>query len=253
MDTLFQDIRYAVRMLAKSPAFAIVAVLTLALGIGANTAIFTLINSILLKMLPIQDVSNLVIVGDPATVNSRSQGTPQLSYYSFPLYREFRDHNTVFSEMFASGNLRRIEMTLADGANQSAPEITRGRIVTGAYFSVLGVNTILGRTINPEDDKTPGASPVAVISYRYWTRRFSQDPSVLGKTVGLNGYPFTIIGVTPAGLDGEVVGDVQDFWVPMMMQAQIMKGREWLEQPEASWLQIMARLKPGITIEHAKA
>src|SRR5215510_5032758 len=100
MDTLFQDIRYAARMLAKSPAFATVAVLTLALGIGANTAIFTLINSILLKMLPIQDVSNLVILGDPATVHSNSHGTPQLTHFSYPLYREFRDHNSVFSEIF---------------------------------------------------------------------------------------------------------------------------------------------------------
>ena len=253
MDTLFQDIRYAVRMLAKSPAFTIVAVLTLALGIGANTAIFTLINSILLKTLPIQDVSNLVIVGDPSSVHSRSQGTPQLSYYSYPLYREFRDNNTAFSEMFAAGDLRRIEMTLSDGANQGTPEITRGRIVTGSYFSVLGVNAILGRTINSEDDRTPGSSPVAVMSYRFWTRRFGQDPGVLGKTVRLNGYPFTIIGVAPAGFDGEVVGDVQDFWVPMMMQAQVMKGREWLEQPGASWLQIMARLKPGVSIDQAKA
>ncbi|HEX7960733.1 MAG TPA: ABC transporter permease, partial [Terriglobales bacterium] len=253
MDTLFQDIRYAVRTLAKSPAFTIVAVLTLALGIGANTAIFTLINSILLKTLPLPDVSNLVIVGDPVTVHSRSQGTPVLRYYSYPLYREFRDNNTVFSEIFASGDLRRIEMTLAEGANHSAPEITRGRIVTGGYFSVLGVNAILGRTITPEDDKTPGSSPVAVISYRFWTRRFSQDPGVVGKTVRLNGYPFTIVGVTPAGFDGEVVGDVQDMWLPMMMQAQIMKGREWLEDPSSSWLQIMARLKPGVSIEQAKA
>src|SRR5215469_13447475 len=153
MDTLFQDIRYAIRMLAKSPAFTIVAVLTLALGIGANTAIFTLINSILLKTLPLPDVSNLVVVGDPGTVNSRSQGTPQLGYYSYPLYREFRDRNTVFSEIFASGNLRRVELTAAEGANQSAPEITRGRIITGSYFPVLGVNAILGRTISPEDDK----------------------------------------------------------------------------------------------------
>jgi predicted permease len=253
MDTLFQDIRYAARMLAKSPAFATVAVLTLALGIGANTAIFTLINSILLKMLPIQDVSNLVVVGDPGTVNSRSQGTPQLGYYSYPLYREFRDRTTVFSGIFASGNLRRVELTLAEGGNQSSPETVRGRIVTGSYFSLLGVNAILGRTINSEDDKTPGASPVAVISYRYWTRRFSQDPGVLGKTVRLNGYPFAIIGVTPAGFDGEVVGDIQDLWVPMMMQSQIMKGREWLEDSSSSWLQVMARLKPGFSIDQAKA
>src|SRR5690349_7404133 len=253
MDTLFQDVRYAIRVLAKSPAFTIVAVLTLALGIGANTAIFTLINSILLKTLPIADVSNLVIVGDPGSVNSRSQGTPVLSYYSYPLYREFRDHNTVFSEMFASGNLRRVELTAAEANNQSAPEIARGRIVTGSYFSILGVNAILGRTISAEDDKTPGASPVAVISYRFWTRRFSQNPGVIGRTVRLNGYPFTIVGVTPAGFDGEVVGDLQDLWVPMMMQAQIMKGRDWLENPSTSWLQIMARLKPGVSIEQAKA
>src|SRR5437762_179845 len=253
MDTLFQDIRYGARMLAKSPAFVTVAILTLALGIGANTAIFTLINSILLKMLPIHDVSNLVIVGDPATVNSRSRGTPQLGFYSYPLYREFRDRYNVFSEMFASGNLRRVELSLAESGNQTAPETVRGRIVTGSYFSVLGVNAILGRTINPEDDKTPGAGPVVVISHRYWTRRFSQDSDVLGKTVRLNGYPFTIIGVTPAGFDGEVVGDVQDFWIPMMMQPQMMKGREWLEDSSASWLQIMARLKPGVSIDQAKA
>jgi len=253
MDTLFQDIRYGARMLAKSPAFATVAVLTLALGIGANTAIFTLINSILLKMLPIQDVSNLVIVGNSGSVHSRSRGTPQLTHFSYPLYREFRDRNSVFSDVFASGDLRRLELSVAENVNQGTPERARGRIVTGNYFSVLGVNTILGRTINPEDDKTVGSSPVAVISYRFWSRRFAQDPGVLGKRVRLNGYPFTIIGVAPAGFDGEVVGDVQDLWVPMMMQAQLMRGREWLEDPSASWLQIMARLKPGVTVDQAKA
>ena len=253
METLFQDVRYAARMLAKSPAFATVAVLTLALGIGANTAIFTLMNSILLKMLPIQDVSNLVIVGDPATVHSNSHGTPQLTHFSYPLYREFRDHNSVFSEIFASGDARRVEMSESEAANQSAPEQIRGHIVTGNYFSMLGVNTILGRAISPEDDKAPGSSPVAVISYRLWSRRFAQDPGIVGKTVRLNAYPFTIIGVAPAGFDGEVVGDVQDVWVPMMMQAQLMKGREWLEDPGSSWLQIMARIKHGVTLDQAKA
>src|SRR2546421_689911 len=130
MDTLLQDIRYGFRMLAKNPAFTTVAVLTLALGIGANTAIFTLINSILLKMLPIQDVSNLVVVGDPTSVHSRSRGTPQVNYYSYPLYREFRDRNTVFSEMFAAGDLRRIELSASETGNQKAPENVRGRIVT---------------------------------------------------------------------------------------------------------------------------
>src|SRR5262249_166371 len=111
----------------------------------------------------------------------------------------------------------------------------------------------LGRTINPEDDKSPGSSPVAVLSYRFWSRRFAQDPGLVGKTVRLNGYPFTIIGVASAGFEGEVVGDGQDLWVPMMMQAQLMKGREWLNDPGSSWLQIMARLKPGVTLDQAKA
>lgn len=251
MESILQDLRYAIRMLGKSPAFTGVAVLTLALGIGANTAIFTLINAVILKMLPVRDVERLIVLGDPTLAHSRSHGTPQTDLFSYPLYREIRDHNDVFEGVFAAGEMHRVRTT--DAAGKSISDEVLGSLVTGNYFSVLGVNPLMGRMLTEHDDKMPGGHPVAVISYSMFLNRFNGDASVLGSTIRLNEYPFTIVGVAPPGFHGQVVGDVQEVWIPMMMQSQVMRGRDWLEDVESSWLTVMARLKPGVTVAQAKA
>ncbi|MCU1286252.1 MAG: hypothetical protein JWO13_2602 [Acidobacteriales bacterium] len=261
METLLQDLRYSLRTLRNSPGFTAVAVLTLALGIGANTAIFTLINAVMLKMLPAQNAQELVVLGDPTAAHSRSMGTPTTELFSYPLYRELRDRNAVFSGVMAAGEMHKLKVTRPSG--EGVTDDALGALVSGNYFSVLGVNTLIGRPLTDDDDKLPGAHPVAVISYSLWKQKFALSPDVLGQSVRLNGYPFTIIGVTPQGFYGQVVGDVQEVWIPIMMQAQVMPGRNWITESAAagnhqhpenvSWLNVMARLKPGVTVEAAKA
>jgi predicted permease len=251
METLLQDIRYGFRMLAKSPGFTAVAVLTLALGIGANTAIFSLINAVLLKMLPVKNPGELVVVGDPGQANRRSLGTPQVAIFSYPLYRELRDGNHVFSGLLVSGNEHRLKVE-TDRSGEVTNDAT-GTLVSGNYFSVLGVNALMGRTLTPDDDRVVGGHPVAMVSYRFWKEKLSGDPGIVGQTVRLNGEPFTVVGVGPAGFFGDTVGDTQDVWIPMMMQGQIIRGREWLETYNVSWLRMIGRLKPGENIARARA
>lgn len=252
METLLQDVRYGFRTLFKSPVFTLVAVLTLALGIGANTAIFTLINAVLLKMLPIQHPEQLVTIGDPARVDSRSLGTPQTNLFSYPLYRELRDGTSVFSGMYAAGTSHRVTV---QKENQPSPDTGArvGRLVTGNYFSVLGAEAAVGRLLTPEDDKVQHGHPVAVISYAYWKSGFSLSPSIVGHTLRLNGFPFTIIGVTRPGFFGDVVGEDMDIFMPLAMQSEVIRGRDWYQDRNASWLQIVARLKPGISVAQARA
>jgi predicted permease len=250
METLLQDIRYALRKFAKDPAFSTVAVLTLALGIGANTAIFSLINAVILSALPVQHPRELVVVGDPTFAHSRSIGTPRFEFFSYPLYRELRDHNSVFSGLMASGEVNRSKVE-----NQASGVVTEdatGTLVTGNYFSVLGVKAARGRALTPEDD-LQGASPVVVISFDFWRRKLSEDPNILGQTLKLNGQPYSVVGVAVPGFFGDTVGDKQDFWVPMAWQAQMVPGRPWLEDVHTSWLRSMGRLKPGINQGQAEA
>ena len=252
MEVLLQDLRYGLRMLLKSPGFTAVAILTLALGIGANTAVFSVLDAVMLKMLPISHPEQLVILGDPSRIHSVSNGTPPLNLFSYPLYRELRDGTQAFSGLFASGDPGRVDLQSdSSSSTGESSERTYGRVVTHNYFSLLGVNPLIGRTLTPSDDAAPGASPVAVISYSYWKRRFNLDPAVVGSTVRLNKYPFTIVGVTPAGFDGEIVERGTDIWIPMNMQGQVMRGRDYLEMPNTSWLQIMGRLKPGVSLAQA--
>ncbi|HET9183055.1 MAG TPA: ABC transporter permease [Candidatus Angelobacter sp.] len=251
MHTLFQDVRYGLRMLRKNPGFAIVAVLTLALGIGANTAIFSLINAVLLKSLPVHDPQQLVIVSDPSMANSHWIGTPTTQIYSYPLYRDLRDGNNVFSGMAASGQEHQVKVeTPASGVVTEDATIN---LVSGNYFSVLGVAPFRGRTLVPDDDRAKSSNPVAVVSYEFWIRKLAEDPGIVGQTMRLNKYPFTIIGIAAPGFFGDTVGDKQDFWVPVSMQPQLMPGRPWLDDFQASWLRVIARLKPGVSRGQAEA
>ncbi|MGB7434056.1 MAG: ABC transporter permease [Candidatus Acidiferrum sp.] len=248
IESFAQDVRFGLRMLRKSPGFTAVAVLTLALGIGANTAIFTVINAVMLRALPVQHPEELVTVGDPARVHSSHTGTPSTNVLSYPLYREVRDNNVVFSSVLASSHLSELRIKIDGG-----PEDITGRLVTENYFQTLGVSPLLGRTFSPEEGKTPGGDPFLVISYLYWQRRFAGDPSVVGRKVRLNNYPLTIIGVAPPGFFGEVVGDHADVWAPMMMQPQLMPERGFLEDANAASLLLIGRLKPGFTVTQVQA
>jgi predicted permease len=251
VHTLLQDVRYALRMLRKSPGFTTVAVITLALGIGANTAIFTVVNALLLKMLPVKDPPQLVVVGDPMRVNNRSTGNPRTDNFSYPLYKELRDQNSVFSGLCAAATDHRIEADEGQGG-MSAEKVT-GRMVSGNYFSVLGVEPAAGRLFSDSDDTAVNANPVVVLGYGYWERRFALSPSIIGKDIRLNGYPFTVVGVAPVGFDGDVVGEDMAVYVPLSMQPEIMRGRLWRNAPDVSWLMLLGRLKPGENAAQAEA
>jgi predicted permease len=251
MESLIQNVRYGIRMLRKNPVFTVVAVLTLALGIGANSAIFTLINAVLLKSLAVDRPGELVIVGDPARANERNIGSPQSDLFSYPLYRELRDGNDVFSGMAASGVEHRTRIEVASSGFVSEEAVTN--MVTGNYFSVLGISAFRGRVLTPQDDTAKSANPVAVLSYDFWTSKLARDQAVVGETIRLNRQPYTVIGIAPPGFTGDTVGDKQDLWVPISMQTEIMPGREWLDNVQASWLRVMARLKPGVAVGQAQA
>ncbi|HET9838674.1 MAG TPA: ABC transporter permease [Candidatus Angelobacter sp.] len=252
MLTLIQDIRYALRMLRKSPAFTTVAVLTLALGIGANTAIFSLINAVLLKMLPVKDPEKLVVIGDPLQVHTRSMGDPSLATFSYPLYRDLNAGSQVFDGMLASSEVHRVRISSGPGAGEITGN-ANGELVSGNYFAVLGVNALYGRVLTPDDDNAVNAHPVMVVSYGFWKDKLGQSPIVVGQTVRIGNYPFTIVGVTPPGFYGDAVGDSQDFWVPVTMQEQVITGRKWLENYNSSWMHLIARRKPGVSVQQARA
>jgi predicted permease len=231
------DIRYGARMLRRSPGFSAVAILSLGLGIGANTAIFSLIDQVLLKMLPVKEPERLVVF---------HWGGASFTYNQ---YRRLHDDARLFSGVLGYSPVR---LNLSIGGELQPPG--GGHLVTGNYFSILGVNAILGRVITPEDDRVPGAHRVAVISYGYWKRRFAMEPGVLNRDIHIAGIPFTIIGVTPPEFFGAEVGSAPDIFVPVMMQPQVMPGvPSWLndERQINNWLHVLGRLNPGVTIPQA--
>jgi predicted permease len=251
MNGLFQDLRYAVRQLRKSPGFTTVAVLTLALGIGANTGIFTVVNGLLLKMLPVREPQQLVVVGDPTRANSRSNGTPRTDVFSYPLYKELRDRNSVLTGLCAAASDHHIEVDAGQG--QFPDEKILGRMVSGNYFTVLGLEPAAGRLFSDADDTAEGGNPVTVLGYEYWRRKFALSSAIIGKDIRLNGYPFTVIGVAPPGFDGDVVGERMALFVPLSMQPQIVRGRSWRNSGNNSWLSLIGRLQSNVTPARAEA
>src|SRR3989442_1386249 len=263
MGTLIQDLRYGLRMLAKNPGFTAVAVVTLALGIGANMAIFTVLDAVLLRSLPVARPQQLVVLTNPDAHGREfgDEGAGNRSLLAFAEFEYLHDHNDVFAGIFAAdSSLPRLQVKInsssASAADQS--ETARVRLVSGDFFSTLGVKATVGRVFTSEVDRARGASPFAVISYAFWKQRFSLDPSILGKTIQIHRTLFEVIGVAPPGFFGETVGDAPDIWVPLMMQEAIYPGRDLLSPVPALmnqyiWLQVMARLKPGATLERAKA
>ncbi|MFL6304062.1 MAG: ABC transporter permease [Candidatus Sulfotelmatobacter sp.] len=248
---LSQDIRYAVRQFRRNPGFTLVAVLTLALGNGANTSVFTVLNGLLLKMLPVRDPQQLVVVGDPTRASSRSNGTPRIDVFSYPLYKELRDHASAFEGLCAAATDHHIEVN--SGNAQFPDQKINGRMVSGNYFSVLGMQSAAGRLIAGADDTAENANPVVVLSYDYWQRKFGGSLSIINRDIRLNGFPFTVIGVSPRGFDGDVVGEPMALFVPLSMQPQIVRGRHWRNNGNASWLSLIGRLKPGTSLAQAEA
>ena len=265
MTTLLQDIRYALRMLLKSPGFAVVAILTLALGIGANTAIFSVLDSVLLRSLPVSQPEELALLTDPDSHGSEFGGEGgERSLLAYSEFQYLRDHNEVFSKVFAADSqLPDVEVSIGNSSSNpgtgAQKETARIRLVTGDYFSALGVHPAAGRFFTPEVDRVRGGSPIAVISYAFWKQRLALDPSALGQTVQVRNTSFEIVGVSPPGFFGETVGEAPDVWVPITMQDAIYPGRDLLSpSPEGIlnqhiWLQVIGRLKPGISITLANA
>ncbi len=242
LEDLTSDLAHALRALRRSPGFAAAAIFSLALGIGANTAIFTLINALLLRALPIHDPRQLALV-DRANVESRS-----LTSFPYPFYRELRDHNEVFSGILCYTSM---SPSLRAGAS---PERVTGELVSGNYFDVLGVRPYLGRLFTQEDDRVPGRERVVVLSFGFWQRRFGADPGIIGRVIHLNTTPMTVIGVTPPGFDGLEAGQAVDVRAPMMMRAEMWTAPyDQLESRGDWWLSMAGRLKPGVSRAQAEA
>jgi predicted permease len=245
MRTLVQDLRFSVRTLLKSPGYASVAVISLALGIGANTTVFTLINAVFLHPLPVQRPNELVAV---TTVDANNPGVSTMSY---PNYRDMRDENGVFTGMAAYSFPNPASISVA-GAE---PEPIFLEFVTGSYFDVLGIEPAAGRFFLPEEDQTPGSHPVAVLGHGFWTRRFGRDPRVPGSTILLNGNPFTVVGIAPEGFKGLTVIFGPDLWVPTMMQQRLAQARvrDFFDDRRALFFNVFGRLRPGVGGEQATA
>ena len=255
LENLVRDVRYGFRMLAKNPGFTAVAVITLALGIGANTAIFTLIDAVMLRDLPVKDPSRLVLFSDDPTTGTSSTNSvvPPAGVYSYAAWDYFRTHNESFEGLcaFHPGS-DRITMRVLGASQSGEPDRVRVHLVSGSYFDVLGVGPATGRLLTEQDD-TASAPFNAVISYEFWRRRFNADHSVMGKAVDLNGSVFTIVGVTPPEFFGERVDAPPDFWLPLSRQPQILAGDSLIVQTDHYWLNMLGRLKPGVTLPQAQA
>ena len=244
MDGLLQDFRYAVRTLAKTPGFALVVTVTLGLGIGANTAIFSLLDQVLLRLLPVRSPHELVQFDGPGAFMGRTMNDRTFSY---PMYRDFRDRNEVMS-----GVLARFPASLTL-THRGESERVQADVVSGNYYDVLGLRPALGRLLTPADEHTPGAHPVVVLSHGFWLRRFGGDPGVLSETINLNDHPMTIVGVAPRGFRSIERGANPDVIVSVMMKAQMTPTWDDLNNRRSRWLQVMARIRPGVSRDQALA
>jgi predicted permease len=259
------DLQYAWRGLARAPMFAAVALLSIALGIGANTAIFTLVDEVLLRLLPVRNPEQLVLFNGPRNHYGSNSGGNMLSY---PMYEDFRDNfvdgpttlprvsqsvsNPAPTPKVFSGMFARRPIAINVGVNGQT-ERAQGELVSGTFFEVLGVRAALGRVIGPDDDRARGDGFVAVLSYDYWRNRFGGDPAIVGQRITINGYPFTIIGVSQAGFDGLDIGSVSNVRFPVMLKAQMTPNWDDVDNRRSRWVNVFGRLKPGVTQEQALA
>jgi putative ABC transport system permease protein len=250
MQSLMQDLRFSLRQIRRSPGFMVTAVLTLALGVGANTAIFSLLDQALLRSLPVRAPEQLVILSATGKMwegHSSNNGAGVEKSFSYPMYRDLRDRGTAFDGLIATSPA---EVGIA---RNGASNLANAEIVSGNYFSMLGVSATRGRLLASTDDSTPGSNPVAVLSFNYWKTHLGADASVVGQTLSINGQPFQIIGVSAPEFQSAVWGQVPDVFVPMSMLDQIRPGKgNRLEDHKDRWMNIIGRLKPGETPERAQ-
>ena len=241
---IWSDIRYATRVLAKSPGFLLVVVLSLALGMGANTAIFSIVNANLLRPMPVEQPDRLVAIYLTSPKWGRDVGN-----FSYPELLDFRKADTGLSDLMGFSG---IPLSVTGGEK---PELIWGEVVTGNYFSGMGIRPILGRVFRPDEDRAPGEKPVCVLSYNFWRQHFQSDPDIAGKRIEINGHTFTIVGVAPRGYIGaRLFTFVPDVWVPVMMQHAIAPNfGNFLEGRDNRWVEVRARLKPGVTRQQAAA
>src|SRR5580698_3438020 len=245
MAAILQDFQYSLRTLRKSPVFLAVAVVSLALGIGANTAIFTLINQLILQPLPVKDPEQLVMLAGRGKHYGGNNGPDRISY---PMYQEIRDKNQVFSGMFCT------YPSTVSVSFQGGTELIGADFVSGNFFPVLGIGAAVGRVFTASDDLIQGGHPLAVLSYGYWRARFGADPSILGKQIVVNGRALTIIGVSRAGFDGVEPGRAPQIRIPISMKDDLPRGEfTRLNNDRFRWAQVFGRLKPGLTMKQAQA
>src|ERR1700760_2339368 len=251
MQNLLSVFRYTLRQFRLSPAFTATAILTLALGIGGTTAIFTLIDAVMLRSLPVADPATLYRIGegDDCCV----EGGPQDKWgmYSFPLYQRLKAQMPEFEEVtaFQAGDWR---ATVRREGEQSARSL-RSEYVTGNYFNTLGIGPFAGRVLQPEDDK-PGSAPAIVMSHRAWQTTYAGDTKIIGAKFEIQGHPFTLIGITPPGFFGETLGsDPPDIWIPLQQEANISGSTSLVRQSISAWLRVIGRLKPGATTDGVSA
>ncbi len=244
MHALTQDLRYALRQLRRSPVFTFAAALTLAVGIGANTAIFSLLYQALLRSLPVKNPQQLVelrfVGAAPGHTNSQGGDTPQArAYFSYPIYRDLRDKSSAFNGLIAFASAQ-VGFTW-----NNRSQLVPAELVSGNYFSVLGVNSAMGRVLTASDDTLKDGNPVAVLSYSYWVGPLGSDPNILNKTISVNGNPFTVVGVAAKGFSSALWGTTPDLFVPMSMKHAITPEWDDLENRRSQWLNIIGRLRPG--------
>jgi predicted permease len=254
VDSLGSDFRFSLRMLAKSPGFTAVAILSLALGVGANTAIFTLINDLMLKQLPVRQPDQLVSFGEPSgggVGGTMSVGTGGVFSYDF--YRQIEMQHEFFQDISASASFTLPAGVRLRESSAGPAGAAFFQMVSGNYFSVLGIEPVLGRPIVPSDEDAPGLNPVAVLSYHYWQTTLASDPSVVGRSITVDKLPFTVIGVAPARFFGvNVDAQSPDLWLPLTMQKELMQSSSLLDTRDIYWLHLMGRRNAGINMDQAQ-
>src|ERR1700733_8729249 len=253
LEHTIQDLRHAVRALARSPVFTLVAIVTIALGVGVNTTLFTAYDAVALKPLPVANASSVVRLR--RTLESHIIGDPQYAF-SYPEYANLRDHQNVLQDVIAASWPMRVLAAVQDEAPGSTIQFrpAQAEIVSANYFGALGINAMLGRVFGPEENGGPGGNPVIVLSYPYWQRRYHRDIHVLGRVLKLGSTSFTVIGVAPPDFTGTSLNpQVPDLWAPVSMQEELVPGQDWLHKPTDFEFLVLARLDPGVAMKQAEA
>src|SRR5262245_26590321 len=252
IEDLVQDLRYGLRVLRKNPGYTAVAALTLGLGIGANTAIFSVIDALMLRPLPVRHPEQLLAFSQSRDGRIESG---QWGWWPYTWFERFRELAPFFEGMTITGQVERYNLSVNGLGNNLDPGPVRVGLVSGNYLSTLGVGAVMGRALSPDDDRTPGQQPVAIISHDYWKRGFGRAPDVVGRTFRLEQTSYTVVGVTAAEFTGDLVGQPADIWIPAMMQSQVMPERPGLltNQTGQSFGRILARLRPRVLGEQARA